>query len=178
MTALPEAHTPAITRPGLFGSLYLKMLHWAGHRHAERWLATVSFAESSFFPVPPDTMLIPMTLARPDRALRFALIATVFSVLGGILGYAIGVYGGDLIQPLIARLGWQHQFELVLSLGILGHSCCGIFTHPVQAFHHWRRLFRARHCAVCGSIDHWARGAIFSGNLSGGSSRACCGTGH
>ena len=115
MTALPEAHTPAITRPGLFGSLYLKMLHWAGHRHAERWLATVSFAESSFFPVPPDTMLIPMTLARPDRALRFALIATVFSVLGGILGYAIGVYGGDLIQPLIARLGWQHQFELVLS---------------------------------------------------------------
>lgn len=115
MTALPEANSPDSVKPGLFGSLYRKMLQWAGHRHAERWLAAVAFAESSFFPVPPDTMLIPMTLAKPSRAMRYALIATLFSVLGGILGYMIGVYGGDLLQPMIARLGWHHQFELVLS---------------------------------------------------------------
>ena len=115
MTALPETNSPTIVKPGLFGSLYRKMLDWAGHRHAERWLAAIAFAESSFFPVPPDTMLIPMTLAKPERALRYAMIATVFSVLGGLLGYTMGVYGGDIMQPLIAKLGWQHNFELVLT---------------------------------------------------------------
>ena len=53
-------------------------------------LAAVSFAESSFFPIPPDAMIVPMVLARPDRAWRIALVATVASVLGGALGYAIG----------------------------------------------------------------------------------------
>ncbi len=115
MTAIPEVNSPTVVKPGLFGSLYRKMLYWAGHRHAERWLAAVTFAESSFFPIPPDTMLIPMTLARPERALRYALITTLFSVLGGLLGYTIGVYGGDFIQPVIAKLGWQHNFELVLT---------------------------------------------------------------
>jgi membrane protein YqaA with SNARE-associated domain len=111
---IPLAPAPA-RRPGLFGSLYNQLLTWAAHRHASRWLAVVSFAESSFFPIPPDTMLIPMTLARPERAIRYALIATVASVIGGMFGYVIGHYGADLVQPLIARLGWQHKFETVLS---------------------------------------------------------------
>ena len=64
----------------------------SGHRHALTWLAAVSFIESSFFPVPPDAMLVPMVLARPDRAWRIALTCTVASVLGGLLGYAIGYY--------------------------------------------------------------------------------------
>lgn len=115
MSALPDPNPSASVNAGLFGSIYRKMMQWAAHRHAERWLALVSFAESSFFPLPPDTMLIPMTLAKPARAMRYALIATVFSVLGGVLGYMIGVYGGDLIRPLIIKIGWQHQFDLVLS---------------------------------------------------------------
>lgn len=101
-------------RRGLFGALYQQLLSWAAHRHAERWLAVVTFAESSFFPIPPDTMLIPMTLARPERALRYALIATFASVMGGLFGYLIGHYGIDHVLPLIERFGWQSQFDTVL----------------------------------------------------------------
>lgn len=114
MPAIQSANPSGGDKHGLFSWLYKRLLQWASHRHAERWLALVSFAESSFFPLPPDTMLIPMTLARPERALRFALVATVSSVIGGLLGYAIGVYGGDLVQPLIARMGWQDHFSTVM----------------------------------------------------------------
>jgi len=69
----------------------------AGSRHAPWALAVVSFAESSFFPVPPDVMLIPMALARPERAWFYAAICTVTSVLGGVLGYAIGALLYDSI---------------------------------------------------------------------------------
>ncbi len=62
----------------------------AASRYAPLWLAAIAFAESSFFPVPPDALLIPMALARPDRAIRYALICTVASVAGGMLGYLIG----------------------------------------------------------------------------------------
>lgn len=76
----------------MFRALYDWTLKLAGHRHADRYLATVSFAESSFFPIPPDVMLAPMVLARPDRAYRIAAICTIASVLGGIFGYAIGYF--------------------------------------------------------------------------------------
>jgi membrane protein YqaA with SNARE-associated domain len=75
-------------------------------------LAAVSFAESSFFPIPPDAMIIPMVLARPDRAWRIALVATVASVLGGILGYAIGYYLFETLgRSLIQLYGYQDKFE-------------------------------------------------------------------
>jgi membrane protein YqaA with SNARE-associated domain len=115
MTAQFQLTPAPADRPGIFGRLYAQLLIWASHRHAARWLAVVSFAESSFFPVPPDTMLVPMTLARPSRALHYAAIATAASVVGGMFGYAIGLYGADLVQPLIVKLGWQHQFETVLN---------------------------------------------------------------
>lgn len=71
-----------------------RLYHWtlekAAHPLAERWLALVSFVESSFFPIPPDVMLLPMALARPDRALRLAGICTFFSVCGAALGWVIG----------------------------------------------------------------------------------------
>ena len=70
-------------------------------------LAAVSFAESSFFPIPPDAMLIPMCLARPDKAYRYALICTIASVLGGILGYLIGYYLFEaLAQPVLRAYGY------------------------------------------------------------------------
>src|SRR5690606_21270558 len=74
----------------IFSPLYDRVLSWAGHRHAERYLFAMSFAESSFFPVPPDVLLAPMTLARPERGWRFAFWTTVASVLGGMAGYVIG----------------------------------------------------------------------------------------
>jgi membrane protein YqaA with SNARE-associated domain len=75
-------------------------------------LGVVSFAESSFFPVPPDAMILPMVLARPDRAWRIALVATVTSVLGGILGYAIGYYLFETLgQSVIRFYGYQNDFQ-------------------------------------------------------------------
>jgi len=83
----------------LFEPLYNRVLSWSRHRYAERYLAALSFAESSFFPIPVDVMLAPMCLAKRNQAWRFAAIATIFSVLGGIAGYAIGVLGFEIIEP-------------------------------------------------------------------------------
>jgi len=95
----------------LFGHLYDRVIGWSRHRHAERYLAALSFAESSFFPIPPDVMLAPMTLARPERGWRFALTTTVASVLGGLAGFAIGWFALDLIQPLLLRLEYWDAYE-------------------------------------------------------------------
>jgi membrane protein YqaA with SNARE-associated domain len=84
--------------------LYQRMLLLAASPLAPVWLAAVSFAESSFFPIPPDALLIPMALARPDRALRYALITTVASVLGGMLGYLIGYALFEQIALPLLRL--------------------------------------------------------------------------
>ena len=76
----------------LFEPIYSKILSWAKHRYAERYLAAVSFAESSFFPIPVDVMLAPMVLADKSKAWRLAGITTVMSVLGGFFGYCIGAF--------------------------------------------------------------------------------------
>jgi membrane protein YqaA with SNARE-associated domain len=91
----------------LFSSLYDWTLALARHRYAERYLAALSFAESSFFPIPPDVMLAPMTLAAPQRGLRFAAVTTFASVLGGAAGYLIGFLALDLIIPLLERFGYM-----------------------------------------------------------------------
>lgn len=86
---------------GLFDGLYRRAMRWARAPRAPWYLAGLSFAESSFFPIPPDVMLAPMSLAQPARAWRFAFITTVASTLGGLFGYAIGYFALDLIEPLI-----------------------------------------------------------------------------
>jgi membrane protein YqaA with SNARE-associated domain len=83
----------------LFEPIYERVLLWSKHRYAERYLAAMSFAESSFFPIPVDVMLAPMCLAAREKWVRFATIATVFSVLGGAAGYAIGFGLFDAIEP-------------------------------------------------------------------------------
>jgi membrane protein YqaA with SNARE-associated domain len=83
-------------------NLYMRVLALSASRHAAWWLAVVSFVESSFFPIPPDVLLVPMVATRPDRAWWLALICTVSSVLGGLLGYAIGFAFYDAVAlPLI-----------------------------------------------------------------------------
>ncbi len=84
----------------LFSKLYDHVMSWSRHRHAQWYLGGLSFAESSFFPIPPDVMLAPMSMAQPAKAWRFALLTTVASVAGGLLGYTIGMFAFDLIQPL------------------------------------------------------------------------------
>ncbi len=91
--------------------LYDGVFRLAGGRHATPALALVSFAESSFFPIPPDVMLAPMILARPDRAYFYAGVCTLASVLGGILGYAIGFYLTDLGLMLMRVLGHADGLE-------------------------------------------------------------------
>lgn len=90
----------------IFSPLYDRVLRWAAHRHAPRYLGALSFAESSFFPVPPDVMLAPMTLARPDRAWSYALLTTVTSVAGGLLGFAIGYFALEAVEGLLHQWGY------------------------------------------------------------------------
>ncbi len=92
-----------------------KMYDWilarAASQYAGWWLAMLAFAEASFFPVPPDTLLVPMALARPHRAFHLALICTLGSVIGGAFGYAIGFYlFNQLATPILAAYHYQAAF--------------------------------------------------------------------
>ena len=95
----------------MFASLYDRVLEWSRHRYAERYLGVLSFAESSFFPIPVDVMLAPMCLADRKQAWRFASIATVFSVIGGVAGYAIGVIGFEMLEPWLAESHYWAAYE-------------------------------------------------------------------
>ena len=87
-------------------ALYNWVMRLAQHPRARFWLGTVSFAESSVFPIPPDAMLVPMALARPDQAWRLATICTITSVLGGVLGYVIGYYLFEAVaMPVLSAYG-------------------------------------------------------------------------
>ncbi len=91
--------------------MYQGVLALAARPRAPWWLAAISFAESSFFPIPPDALLVPMALARPDRAWRYAAICTVASVLGGILGYYIGYALFDVLAtPLLRAYHYEAAF--------------------------------------------------------------------
>lgn len=94
----------------LFSRLYALVIRWAGHPHAPRYLVALSFAESSFFPIPPDVMLAPMALADRKRAWYYAGLTTVASVLGGLLGYAIGVFAFDVIAPWLHKAGYWEEY--------------------------------------------------------------------
>ena len=93
--------------------VYDWMLAMSASPNAMWFLALVAFAESSFFPIPPDIMLIPMVLAMPAKAWRIAAVATVSSVLGGYFGYGIGVFFFDLIaKPILSFYGYMQQFDV------------------------------------------------------------------
>lgn len=91
--------------------LYNRVLTLAGSRRAGLWLSLISFAESSFFPIPPDVLLVPMILARPDRAWRLAFVCTTASVAGGALGYLIGYALFDVLaQPILHAYHYEGVF--------------------------------------------------------------------
>jgi membrane protein YqaA with SNARE-associated domain len=98
----------------IFSALYARAMIWAKHRHAPWFLGGLSFAESSFFPIPPDVMLAPMSLARTDRAWWYATLTTVTSVLGGLFGYLIGVLAIDAVLPLLVEAGYGARYEQVI----------------------------------------------------------------
>ncbi|MBN8738101.1 MAG: hypothetical protein BGP24_02835 [Lysobacterales bacterium 69-70] len=90
----------------LFKPLYEKALVWAAHPQAERLLAGLSFVEAIIFPVMPEVMLAPMTLARPSRWLRYASVSLACSLVGALVAYLLGHYTFEALRPLFDSLGW------------------------------------------------------------------------
>ena len=122
----------------LFRPLYDRVLAWSRHPHAERYLGAMSFAESSFFPIPVDVMLAPMTLADRGKWVRFAAIATIFSVLGGLGGYAIGWGMFEAIEPWLRE---SHYWDAYLTArdwfdryGVLVVFVAGFSPIPYKVF--------------------------------------------
>ena len=96
----------------IFSPLFELVLRWSRHPKAPWYLAGLSFAESSFFPIPPDFMLMPMVVAQPQKAWSLAMLTTVFSVLGGMAGYLIGVFAIEMIEPILQSYGYWDAYSL------------------------------------------------------------------
>lgn len=122
----------------LFAPLYDRVIAWSRHPHAERYLAALSFAESSFFPIPPDVMLAPMCVADRARAWRFAILTTVASLLGGIAGYAIGYFVFEMVEPWLHRMGYWEGYlyvrEWFASYGVWAVFVAGFSPIPYKIF--------------------------------------------
>lgn len=122
----------------LFGPLYDRVLNWSRHPKAPWYLGGLSFAESSFFPIPPDVMLAPMALAKPERWLRLALITTLASVAGGLLGYLIGWGAMDAVLPWVERMGHGDKLNQAQSWferwGFWAILLAGFSPIPYKAF--------------------------------------------
>ncbi len=95
----------------MFQSLYKKCLNLAAHKSSNLYLGIVSFTESSFFPIPPDVMIIPMVIAKKKEYFKIFLIASIFSVLGGIFGYLLGYLFYDLAIHVIGFYGYENKVE-------------------------------------------------------------------
>jgi membrane protein YqaA with SNARE-associated domain len=93
----------------MFNTLYRKCLNLAAHKSSKYYLAVVSFIESSFFPIPPDVMVIPMVISKKDDFFKIFLIATLFSVMGGILGYLIGAFFFDIAMNVMTFYGYEDK---------------------------------------------------------------------
>ena len=93
----------------MFTSLYKKCLNLAAHKSSKYYLAIVSFLESSFFPIPPDVMIVPMVISKKNDFLKIFLIATIFSVLGGVLGYFIGAFFFDLGMQIMTFYNYEDR---------------------------------------------------------------------
>ena len=93
----------------MFNKLYKKCLELAAHKSSKLYLAIVSFVESSFFPVPPDVMIIPMVISKKNDYIKIFLITTIFSVLGGMLGYFIGAFFFDMGMQIMSFYGYEDK---------------------------------------------------------------------
>ena len=122
----------------IFSALMDKMLEWSKHPKAPWFLGGLSFAESSFFPIPPDVMLAPMVLAKPRSAWRLATITTVASVLGGMAGFAIGMFALDIIEPMLRDWGkwetYEHARDWFAEWGIWAVFIAGFSPIPYKIF--------------------------------------------
>ncbi len=149
----------------LFSHLYLKVMQWALHPHASRYLAGLSFAESSFFPIPPDVMLAPMTLANPDKAWNFAALTTIASVIGGLLGYLIGLFAFDFVEPLLQDGGSLPQVsgkaKAGLMSGVFGPFLLLVFLLSPTRYSPLTAGYINGTAAICPRLTDWAWCPLF-----------------
>jgi membrane protein YqaA with SNARE-associated domain len=122
----------------IFGPLYDAVLRWSARPHAHRYLWALSFAESSFFPIPPDVLLAPLVLAQPHRAWGLASGTTIASVLGGLAGYAIGWLAIDAVLPLLESAGYMDSYDRAMAWferwGFLAVLAAGFSPIPYKVF--------------------------------------------
>jgi len=97
----------------MFKSLYKKCLDLAAHKSSKYYLAIVSFIESSFFPIPPDIMIVPMVISKKDDFIKIFLIATIFSVMGGIFGYFIGAFFFDFGTHIVSFYDYEDKLSYI-----------------------------------------------------------------
>ena len=97
----------------MFNTLYQKCLNLASNKNSKIFLGIVSFIESSFFPIPPDVMIIPMVIAKKSNYIKIFLIASIFSVLGGIFGYMLGAIFFDLAMSVIEFYGYENKIIII-----------------------------------------------------------------
>jgi membrane protein YqaA with SNARE-associated domain len=95
----------------MFNSLYKKCLNLASHKSSKYYLALISFIESSFFPIPPDVMVIPMVISKKKDFIKIFFITTIFSVLGGVLGYFIGAFFFDMGMQIMSFYGYEDKLS-------------------------------------------------------------------
>ena len=95
----------------MFNDLYKKCLDLAGHKSSKYYLAIVSFIESSFFPIPPDVMIVPMVISKKNDFLKIFFITTIFSVMGGILGYFIGAFFFEFGSNIMNFYGYEDKLS-------------------------------------------------------------------
>ncbi|MCE5232637.1 MAG: YqaA family protein [Mizugakiibacter sp.] len=136
----------------LFKPLYEMAMRWAVHPRAEPYLGGLSFVEAFIFPVAPELMLAPMTLAKPLRAWRYATISLAGSLLGALIGYALGHYAFDAVKPLFADLGWLPAIETWV-----GRLRADAAAHPWGVF---LTLVLAGFVPVPLKIFTWASGIV------------------
>ena len=97
----------------MFKSLYKKCLDLAAHKSSKYYLAIVSFVESSFFPIPPDVMVIPMVISKKNDFIKIFLITTIFSVMGGMLGYLIGAFFFEFGTYIMSFYGYEQKLSKI-----------------------------------------------------------------
>lgn len=122
----------------IFQKLYDTILVWSGHRHASAYLAIISFIEAIFFPIPPDVMLAPMCLSRPERAWRYAFICTLASIIGAVIAYALGDWLGHHIRPWLLQSHYADAYNAVVDAfdhyGIIYMLLAGFSPIPFKIF--------------------------------------------
>ncbi|WIH06476.1 DedA family protein [Xanthomonas translucens pv. graminis] len=136
----------------IFGPLYERAIAWSRHRRAPTFLTALSFAEAIVFPVPPEVMLAPMSLAQPRRALWFATLSLMGSVAGALVGYMLGHFAFAAVQPLIEWLGWTQKIDAQVS-----HLREVVAESPWRAF--WL-LVLAGFTPIPLKIFTWASGIV------------------